>query len=303
MSRVPWVVTEKIHGANFCLVTNGLEVRAASRKAYLDEDDEFFGYRVVLEKYRKAVLALAAERAPIELLFVYGELFGGAYPHPDVPPNPNAQPVQSGVYYSPNLEFCAFDVGVLEQDELRLLDYEIATQALGRVGIPFAKPLFIGRYDAASMVSHDFDTTVPAQLGLPPLAGNRAEGIVLKPYSGSALRPSVKKKIEAFAETRFHAVARSHTADSPLLQLTAASNAMCTPQRLDNALSKIGRVKPGDRKRREAAVGELVSDVMATLADQATALWKRLPQRDRDGVRDHVRARAEALLAAKLGER
>ncbi len=227
-----------------------------------------------LAKHRDGVSKLFAALSPVERVQVYGELFGGAYPHADVLSLPDAQPVQTGVYYSPGIEFLAFDVGVVEDGELRLLDYETATGALERAGLPFARPLFVGKYDAACTVSNEFQTTIPALLGLPPIGGNRAEGIVLKPYRDATFRPSVKKKIEAFAEVRFHAADRSRPGNSPLLQLTATSNSMCTPQRLDNAISKFGRVKQGDRKRREAVVGEVVADVMATLAEQSAALWK-----------------------------
>ncbi len=34
--KTDWVLTEKIHGANFGIVTDGLEVRFAKRKQYLD---------------------------------------------------------------------------------------------------------------------------------------------------------------------------------------------------------------------------------------------------------------------------
>lgn len=40
----------------------------------------------------------------------YGELFGGKYPHPDVAAHPDVRPIQSGVYYCPDLRFAAFDV-------------------------------------------------------------------------------------------------------------------------------------------------------------------------------------------------
>jgi len=41
---------------------------------------------------------------------VYGELYGGAYPHPSVFAVPDLIPVQRGVWYSPQLSFLAFDL-------------------------------------------------------------------------------------------------------------------------------------------------------------------------------------------------
>jgi hypothetical protein len=45
---------------------------------------------------------------------VFGELYGGRYPHPEVDHGSAEQrkPVQAGIYYSPTLRFIAFDVRV-----------------------------------------------------------------------------------------------------------------------------------------------------------------------------------------------
>src|SRR5262245_4607288 len=108
VARVEWIVTEKIHGANLCFVTDGTEIRVAKRKAFLDPDEDFFGHRAVLERKRKHLLHLASlvrETHPGALrVFLYGELFGGAYPHPDVAPDPAALPIQTGCSYCPSIE-------------------------------------------------------------------------------------------------------------------------------------------------------------------------------------------------------
>lgn len=43
---VEWVATEKVHGANFQMVSDGKEVRCGKRTAFLSENDskEFFGF-------------------------------------------------------------------------------------------------------------------------------------------------------------------------------------------------------------------------------------------------------------------
>lgn len=38
-----WVVTEKVHGANFCFLCDGTTTTCAKRTQVLDENDEFFG--------------------------------------------------------------------------------------------------------------------------------------------------------------------------------------------------------------------------------------------------------------------
>ncbi|MGD1913545.1 MAG: RNA ligase family protein, partial [Rivularia sp. (in: cyanobacteria)] len=48
--KTDWVVTEKIHGANFGIVTDGWEVRFAKRKEFLNSEDNFFGYQLLQDK-------------------------------------------------------------------------------------------------------------------------------------------------------------------------------------------------------------------------------------------------------------
>src|SRR2546423_9081702 len=90
LARVPWVVTEKLQGANLALLSDGADVRAAKRKALLEPSDEFFGWAAIVARYADAVRAAAtAARAGDAgglYLIVYGEIFGGGYPHPDVAP-------------------------------------------------------------------------------------------------------------------------------------------------------------------------------------------------------------------------
>lgn len=45
------------------------------------------------------------------LLYIYGELMGGVYPHKDLPRTDSATPpVQRGVYYCPHYDFYGFDI-------------------------------------------------------------------------------------------------------------------------------------------------------------------------------------------------
>lgn len=121
LRRVDWVVTEKIHGANFCLITNGREVKCAKRKGLLEEGEDFFGHLGILdalsEKTRRAFSLLKAELSRLEVIYLYGEIFGGSYPHPEVTPIPSVSPVQTGVYYCPGIEFSAFDIAALLKGE------------------------------------------------------------------------------------------------------------------------------------------------------------------------------------------
>ena len=66
-------------------------------------------------------------------VLLFGELCGGRYPHPDVPPDPRVEAVQTGVWYSPTVEFYAFDIALelhggrineASHDSLFFLDFD-----------------------------------------------------------------------------------------------------------------------------------------------------------------------------------
>jgi Rnl2 family RNA ligase len=166
-------VTEKIHGANFSLITDGRRVWAAKRRGLLSTTtttttattaaNDFFDYQHILDALTPNMLALfhwlKQENASLDHVQVVGELFGGGYPHPDVrccalqPPNvianpiptlvmhqvptvPNVSLVQTGIYYHPEIRFCAFDVVLLSQaDGDRYLDFDRALACLQSHGV------------------------------------------------------------------------------------------------------------------------------------------------------------------------
>ena len=61
LRKSSWVVTEKIHGANFALLSDGQAVRCAKRKAMLAEGEDFFGHTALLPRLIPAVLRLHAQ--------------------------------------------------------------------------------------------------------------------------------------------------------------------------------------------------------------------------------------------------
>ncbi|MFB2974532.1 RNA ligase family protein [Aerosakkonema sp. BLCC-F183] len=228
--KTDWVVTEKIHGANFCITTDGSNVRFAKRKEFLQPGEDFFGFKSkesrLINQVNEIFKILQAEaKVPLKV-FVYGELFGGEYPHPDVPSVTNVQAVQTGVYYSPDIEFCAFDIAIVENNNLasrNYKDYHKALTIFQQVGMMNALPLFVGKYETALAYHPEFDSTIPGLLGLPKLPfANKAEGIVIKPVKSfwlesakGRIRPILKIKIPEFAEdSRFHQATKWHQQQS-----------------------------------------------------------------------------------------
>lgn len=301
--KTDWVVTEKIHGANFGIVTNGSEVRFAKRKEFLQPDEDFFDYQSLksqlVEQAKEIFKILQAERNDLLKVFVYGELFGGEYPHPDVPAVPHVQAVQTGIYYSPKIEYCAFDIALEMKGNLvarDYLDYGKALNLFQQVGMMGAQPLFIGKYEEALAYNPEFDSTIPALLGLPKLPfKNHAEGIVIKPLKSiyiethkGKVRPILKIKIPEFSEdSRFHQATKwtyqkATTLQAPTQGLSIEEElcqemlALVTETRLSNVISKIGRVSRSDGDKKQEVAQLLMQDVLETFNEEWDSIFRAL---------------------------
>ncbi|HOV26318.1 MAG TPA: RNA ligase family protein [Pseudobacteroides sp.] len=138
----------------------------------------------------------------VQRITIYGELFGGYYPHAEVAANREVEAVQTGVYYSPDIEFCAFDIAIESCGERSYMDYDAAVNIFENAGLMYAKPLFRGSFEKAFDYPVGFESNIPKLLGLPPLNfENKAEGIVIKPVkpmliktAKGIVRPIIKKR-------------------------------------------------------------------------------------------------------------
>lgn len=293
--KTDWVVTEKIHGANFGIVTDGLEVRFAKRKEFLDSGEDFFGYQLLQQELvlqaKEIFKFLQVDLSNLQKIFIYGELFGGKYPHPQVNPVSGIQAIQTGVYYSPNIEYCAFDLAVIENrnyDQKNYLDYDIALHLFEKVGMMAAKPLFIGKYEQATAYNPEFESTIPAILNLPQLQQvNKAEGVVIKPVKSfyietrkGKIRPIIKKKIPEFAEdSRYHQAQKWNYQKQELSfedELSQEMLVLVTSTRLNNVISKLGRVADGDIEKQQQLVDLLEKDVLESFYEEYESIFQAL---------------------------
>ena len=83
-----YVVQEKVHGANTSFLCDGETVRFAKRTSMLEDGEQFYDYPELLERYRDRVLKLfggiKAKYSEVTHISVFGEMFGGLYPHDGV---------------------------------------------------------------------------------------------------------------------------------------------------------------------------------------------------------------------------
>mmetsp|Transcript_2892 Transcript_2892/g.7051 ORF Transcript_2892/g.7051 Transcript_2892/m.7051 type:complete len:372 (-) Transcript_2892:429-1544(-) len=290
-ARVTYVATEKIHGSNVSLLADGSTVRAAKRTAILGDDElaSFFGLREHVQAggrfytYARAAFAEATRRWPVcEAVALQGELHGGAYPHPLVPPLPTTRPVQVGVWYSPRLEWVGFGCAVVERGARRELSFDEASALCSAAGVPFVVPLCRGRFEhvlAFAQRHIPFETRVPACLGLPRIEGNMAEGLVLRPVAVLALgaqrvRPSLKMKHAAFSEVEaagrrrrdLHRPAPPGGVEGGQM-LFYELQVFLTPARVAAVVSKLG--VPQHAHQAAAVADAVVADMLEAVLDDA----------------------------------
>ncbi|WP_149262621.1 RNA ligase family protein [Actinomadura sp. K4S16] len=293
-----WVAEEKVHGAHLALVSDGRTARAAGRRGLLDEDrlEAFFGVTRLWPVL--ATAAAAAARAAGQDVVLYGELASGGYPHPDVPPVEGIGPVQTGVWYSPDLVWLAFDGAVGTSSGPRWMSRAELAELVAGVGLECVPLVGQGRRQKLRELTVDFPTLVPGALGLPGLPGNRAEGYVLKPAgswdtSEQGPRPVLKVKHPDFAEDARYNGARPFVPPPggvtgvPAWLLAAAVERL-TPPRADAARSKLG---PAADAAELAA--EVAADLLADLDDDLGGL----PEPDRRRLAAAIMPAARTLAA------
>jgi Rnl2 family RNA ligase len=326
LSKLQWVVTEKIHGANFCFVTDGQVIRCANRKKFLEVGDSFFSYQTLLgslgEKVKQIFGVIKGKYPKTSYIFIYGELFGGCYPHPEVIADNAVQAIQTGVYYSPTINFCAFDIAIENIDEnlgknfdsnldhqreiRNYLDYGEVVEILEGVNIFYAKPLLIGSYHQALNFSIGFESTIPQQLNLPAIEGNKAEGVVIKPIKSiyidtpkGKIRPILKIKIPEFNEDKRFSQAEKWVEEKGNNSLSEVDKLdllkweafnLITENRLQNAISKIGPFNSRE------LFNLFVEDVMEELKENQGHLLLELTEDDRKRLLQFVYQEARKIV-------
>ena len=255
-----WVVSEKIHGANASFYLNDEGIRCGKRSGFLKIGQRFFNWETVRDAYEDhlKLLYIVCEQVVQEEvdakkgkwdgvlnIILYGELFGGYYPHDTVEADPTAMKVQKGIYYAPWNDFYAFDLKI----NGRFVHYNIFEEIMSKIGFHYAKALYCGPLKECLAYSNEFPTKLPQKLGLPSIQDNICEGVVIKPamplFFNNGERVILKNKNDKFSE-----VSKSKEPKKKLnlslqeneLDLYKEGIRYINENRLRNVLSKIGPV-------------------------------------------------------------
>lgn len=266
-----WTVQEKVHGANASLWYDGHEVRFGKKSGFVSDSENFYGHRKVLEENTPFVHKLWSDLqlSNGDILVIYGEIFGGNYPHPDVEKQP-ATCVQKGVYYCPDNKFYAFDIATFHTDnpdELVMFDSDEARAKAEAAGFFFAGELFRGSFKEALEYQNEFQTTIPGLLNLPEIENNVCEGVVIRPVEPRWL-PTGSRVILKNKNAKFKEVSekpRKKKEIQVVVLSDAAQNMLdvysqhVTENRLRNVLSHMGGLQ--SNKQFGKLVGAFSKDV------------------------------------------
>jgi len=150
-------------------------------------------------------------------------------------------------------------------------------------GFFYAKPLFSGTLDECYNYDIKFNSVLPKQLGLPKLAKNQCEGVVIKTiepsYTFSGKRRIFKKKNERFAEVNpkvektLYEVIRDREKEN-VERCYEEIDRYINDNRMDTLRSKIGEF---DMERKNEVSELYCADVMKDFIDDQEELWDAIP--------------------------
>jgi len=224
--------------------------------------------------------------------------------------------VQTGIYYSPNINFYAFDIAfeTHPNEELTYIDYNEALEIFHKVDLFCAEPLAITSYDEAIDFPIGFSSTLPARLKLPPLKSiNKAEGIVVKPLKNIYLdskkgkqRLIIKIKIPEFSEIKFNEAEKwSETKNSGISQFDIIKyeiQSLITENRLNNAISKLGKPSKSDKEGLKALLQLYYNDIIESLKETSAESWELLRSEEKSELQNFISLQAKLLILTYLNE-
>lgn len=250
-----YVVQEKVHGANTSFLCDGNEVKFAKRTSMLADDEKFYDYPELLDAYKDKVMKLFNRikkgHPEVVAISVFGEMFGGLYPHNEVKANRKLTLIQKGVCYTPEHEFYGFDIYLFDGENGWYLPVDEVNGLFESEGFFYAKTLFRGTLAECMKYPNAFSSKISEWLGFPAIEDNICEGIVIRPvtpmYLRNGSRVLIKSKNERFAEKksvkkRNKLFAEPVPYSEELKALVAEVEAYVTENRLTNVVSHIGEV-------------------------------------------------------------
>lgn len=264
----PYMVTEKLHGANFSFhiressvalegvgLVPTIDIQCASRTAIIEEGEKFFNFRPVLEKYRAGLESLFTELSStcgISSISVYGELFGGRIGN------------GIGMCYPLEQDFAAFDILIDGHPLAKLAAFQFL-KAHGIQTVPL-----IGVYPNL-YAALEVDPAFTSFFIRPDFNGldehTEAEGVVIEPVTphwyDAEQRVYFKHKTKRFLEKGGNKVKKPKETLPPELEgVLLQSFDYITQPRFESVASKIGEVTIKDIGK---LIGLMTQDILVDM--------------------------------------
>lgn len=254
-----YAIQEKIHGSNVqcCYDKMSDSFIVGKRTSFISEDDNFYNADKILPKYYSKIkdifIQLKQEIPNINQLIVYGELYGGFYPHQDVDCVATAKQIQKGVAYSPDNHWIAFDIGytTTSEDVRKYIPVKQFYNLCNSVSLPSVPLLKVtdSLQDALDFKNDD-ESIIYEMFNLPKIEDNIMEGIVIKPYDrviyiGNS-RLILKSKNDKFIEKSKSKNTNVQQTKNLTKDIIEKISEYLNENRLNNVVSKFGDITEHD---------------------------------------------------------
>jgi Rnl2 family RNA ligase len=228
----------------------------------------------------------------------------GFYPHEEVS-NKENKPIQTGVYYSPDIHFYAFDIGVEKNNEIVYLDYNKSIDLFQEAKLFYAEPLKICSFKEALEYNYDFESTIPKKLGMKSINDNKAEGIVIKPLTTlytetikGKERVILKLKPARFKEDKRYNESKKWD-ESNKFELTNLQileyelDSLLTEQRVENTISKIGEIKTKEEGKK--LLKYLNEEIQETIMENNGKEMKELTKVEKEEFNEKIKKECKSF--------
>ena len=304
-----FVVQEKVHGSNCSFLCDGQDIQFAKRTAVVSGEEDFYQWQELAGRYRERIFKVHGMIkecfSDLQSIIVYGEMFGGAYPHKDVKRIGAMSAIQKGVYYCPGHDFYGFDIYVYTPDESFYLDVETTNHIFAKSGFLYAETLFEGMLDECLAYPNAFPSTLYKHFGLPEIEDNICEGVVIRPkeplYIPNGSRIIIKSKNARFAEKKAvkHEPKQPRIIADEVSALFTLADDFFTEPRLNNVKSHIGEVSfPRDLGR---VSGLLAKDVLEDFLKENAEAYNNLAKQEQKTLNGLLNKRAVDFIKGIIG--
>lgn len=292
INKLEWIATEKMHGANCGIYSNGSEIKLAKRSGFLEEDEKFYGFKQLKPKLEKRVNdifnQLKQQNPKLNHIIIFVELIGGWFPESPsdwkgawtegrinsegiimIPQKYRA--VQEGVYYGSKCDVVVFDIWMIMEDNTQIyINYDEIISLCDSCGLTIVKPLARGTFK--KLVNYDikFNSTIPKMWGYTTLANNLAEGIVIRPVDYNDVGfCKVKIKNDVFAKICDKSTFTKNDTDQAV---TILLNGMVNFERYYNVITETGIDVTEENK--EKIVNDIVDDIVIDYHQKYDLPWE-----------------------------